>query len=220
MSIDRYDAGPVGRTQRSAFGARGHKLDEFMTLIIVRLYPYRDPRLPIGLRQKWHHGAARSAQKWANQCRLLTHDSPKGRWIDSYGACGQNIFVSTHRVPWVFALRTWFLERQNFTYGSSRNDLTTIGHYTQMVWAATHKVGCGLTKCPRGGPRGKPFYNYVCNYCPILCTNSCNTADLWANCRDLFRTWPGWLCNTATPEGLERQRNCAATCTCHGKIHD
>ncbi|ETN60767.1 catrin [Anopheles darlingi] len=217
---------------------------------LVSKYPDNLITQPLICKSKWHHGAARSAQKWANQCRLLTHDTPKGRWIDSYGACGQNIFVSTHRVPWLFALRTWFLERQNFTYGSTRNDLVAVGHYTQMVWAATHKVGCGLTKCPKGGPRGKPFYNYVCNYCPIgnheeklglpykrgrpcgscqshclsrktrLCTNICSTADLWANCRELHRTWPGWLCNTATPEGLERQRNCAATCTCQGKIHD
>ncbi|XP_039433109.1 cysteine-rich venom protein-like isoform X2 [Culex pipiens pallens] len=202
------------------------------------------------LSMKWHHGAARSAQKWADQCRLLTHDSPKGRWIDNYGACGQNIFVSTHKVPWLFALRTWFLERQNFTYASPKNDLVAVGHYTQMVWAATHKVGCGLAKCARGGPRGKPYFNYVCNYCPIgnhedklglpyrrgkpcsschqhchskkikLCTNTCSSADLWANCKELYKTWPGWLCNTVTPEGLERQRNCLATCTCHGKIHD
>ncbi|XP_055599158.1 cysteine-rich venom protein-like isoform X1 [Uranotaenia lowii] len=202
------------------------------------------------LSMKWHHGAARSAQKWADQCRLLTHDSPKGRWIDNYGACGQNIFVSTHKVPWLFALRTWFLEKHNFTYGSPKNNLVAVGHYTQMIWAATHKVGCGLTKCPSGGPKGKPFFNYVCNYCPIgnhedklgtpyrrgkpcgackhhchsskikLCTNTCNSADLWANCRELYKTWPGWLCNTVTPEGLERQRNCMATCTCQGKVHD
>uniref|UniRef100_A0A1B0DQX0 Uncharacterized protein n=1 Tax=Phlebotomus papatasi TaxID=29031 RepID=A0A1B0DQX0_PHLPP len=167
---------------------------------------------------KWHHGAARAAQKWADQCRLLTHDSPKGRWIDNFGACGQNIFVSTQKVPWLFALRMWFSEKHNFTYGSPKNDLHVVGHYTQMVWAATHKVGCGLAKCARGF-RGKSYYNYVCNYCPILCKNSCYAADLWANCHELNK-WPGWLCNTATQEGLERRRNCLATCTCRHKIHD
>lgn len=67
----------------------------------------------------------------------------------------------------LFALRTWFLERNNFTYGSHRNDINIIGHYTQMIWASSHKVGCGLAKCARGGPRNKPFFNYVCNYCPM-----------------------------------------------------
>ncbi|CAO1364329.1 unnamed protein product [Diamesa hyperborea] len=203
------------------------------------------------LSMRWHYGAARSAQKWAEQCQLLRHDTPKGRWIENYGACGQNIFVSTHKVPWLFAMRTWFLERDNFTYGSHRNDLNVIGHYTQMVWAATHKVGCGLAKCNRGGPRGKAYFNYVCNYCPIgnrieqlgtpykkgkpcsgclqschskkirLCVNSCNAADLWANCQELYQTWPDWLCGTDnTKEGIERQHKCLATCTCHGRIHD
>lgn len=53
-----------------------------------------------------------------------------------------------------------------------------------------------------------------------LCVNSCNAADLWANCRELYKTWPGWLCRTNTTEGLQRQHNCLATCNCQGKIHD
>lgn len=76
----------------------------------------------------------------------------------------KNVFFSFFRL---FAMQTWFIERHNFTYGSDRNFLHVIGHYTQMVNAATHKVGCGLTRCKSGGPRGKPFYNYVCNYCPM-----------------------------------------------------
>lgn len=57
--------------------------------------------------QRWHYGAARSAQKWAEQCQLLRHDTPKGRWIENYGACGQNIFVSTHKVPWYDTFKTY-----------------------------------------------------------------------------------------------------------------
>ncbi|CAG9798066.1 unnamed protein product [Chironomus riparius] len=199
------------------------------------------------LSMKWHHGATKAAQRWADKCYLLTHDTPKGRWINNYGSCGQNIFVSTHKVPWLFALRTWFEERHNFTYGSHRNDLNVVGHFTQMIWASTHKVGCGLSKCSRGGPRNKPFYNYVCNYCPIgnrieklgtpykkgkpcsacsqschskkirLCLNPCNSADMWANCRSLYKMWSGWLCRTNTTEGLNRRQNCLATCNCSQK---
>lgn len=53
-----------------------------------------------------------------------------------------------------------------------------------------------------------------------LCMNTCNAADLWANCMDLYKTWPSWLCRTNTTEGLQRQHNCLATCNCKGKIHD
>lgn len=60
------------------------------------------------------------------------------------------------------------------------------------------------------------------NFQPLhrLCVNTCNAADMWANCRELYKTWPGWLCRTNTTEGLQRQHNCLATCNCQGKIHD
>lgn len=202
------------------------------------------------LSMKWHKGAAKNAQKWAESCELLIHDPPQSRWIENYGACGQNIFVSSHKVPWMFALKSWFIERHNFTYGSNNNNLKVVGHYTQMVWAATHKVGCGLAKCMQGGPGGKLFYNYVCNYCPIgnwghklgtpykrgrpcgscrrsctskkipLCNNACKASNQWSNCEELYKTWPAWLCETATIEGEERKKNCLATCKCRGKIYD
>ncbi|KAK9710890.1 Crisp [Popillia japonica] len=144
------------------------------------------------LMMKWHKGAAKAAQRWANECMFLTHDNNTGRHINDFGTCGQNIFVSTHTVPWLFAMRAWFAEKDDFTYGSEYNVLKIVGHYTQMVWAATHEVGCGFAvlkivghytqmvwaathevgcgfaKCFRNsGFSKKMYYNYVCNYCPI-----------------------------------------------------
>lgn len=117
------------------------------------------------LAMSWSSAAAVDAQRWADACQLLVHDSAEGREVEEYGSCGQNIFVSTHQVPWFFAVKTWWLEKDNFTYGGNNNDLHVIGHYTQMVWHATHEVGCGLAYCAHAYPR--PFYNYVCNYCPM-----------------------------------------------------
>ena len=50
--------------------------------------------------QKWDKRAAKSAQKWADKCLQLNHDSPTGRWVKNFGSCGQNIFIATHKVPW------------------------------------------------------------------------------------------------------------------------
>ncbi|XP_017785761.1 PREDICTED: cysteine-rich secretory protein 1-like [Nicrophorus vespilloides] len=207
------------------------------------------PRASNMLRMKWNKKAARAAQKWASECMFLTHDNLTGRYVDNYGSCGQNIFVATHLVPWLFAIKSWFLEKDNFTYGSKNNDILVVGHYTQMVWASTHQVGCGLTKCNRiGNKTGINYYNYVCNYCPIgnygkklgipyrsgkpcrncksscfrnkLCTNSCPFADNWSNCRELFMAHPTWLCHTESTLGQTRRKSCGATCKCKGKIHD
>ncbi|XP_060516924.1 cysteine-rich venom protein natrin-2-like isoform X2 [Cylas formicarius] len=197
------------------------------------------------LKMKWHDRAARAAQIWARKCRFLVHDSPAGRHVTEYGACGQNIFVATKRVPWFFAVETWWLEKDRFAFGK-KNNLTVVGHYTQLVWAATHEVGCGLAECSASSVPWKKFYNYVCNYCPTgnwpgrvarpyekgnpcsackkncsrkLCLNACPTANVWANCDYLYKAHPHWLCNSQTPKGRERSSFCKATCTCRHQIH-
>lgn len=99
---------------------------------------------------------------------FLTHDNETGRYLEDYGACGQNIFIASQQVPWLFAIKTWYQEKDNFTFGGVDNDLKVIGHYTQMVWASTHQVGCGLQRCSKIGNETSPlYYNYVCNYCPM-----------------------------------------------------
>ena len=51
-----------------------------------------------------------------------------------------------------------------------------------------------------------------------LCTNGCDYADMWMNCKELAGQWRDWLCNNKQSiEGRERFRNCKATCTCDPK---
>lgn len=62
----------------------------------------------------------------------------------------------------------WYMEYRDFKYGTNTtNEIRKIGHYTQVVWATTHLVGCGVSHCTGGkGPLGEDFYMYVCNYAP------------------------------------------------------
>lgn len=64
--------------------------------------------------QQWHDGAARTAQRWADQCRFLTHDSSESRAVSNFGQCGQNIFVSTHKMPWYVLYMCAFIYLQTF----------------------------------------------------------------------------------------------------------
>uniref|UniRef100_A0A4Q8K315 U102-Liphistoxin-Lth1a_1 n=1 Tax=Liphistius thaleban TaxID=1905330 RepID=A0A4Q8K315_9ARAC len=201
-----------------------------------------DPPASDMLEMSWHDGAADDAQRWAESCQLLLHDNTTGRWVEDFGSCGQNIFVANVQVPWFFAVKVWFLEHLNFTYGEDANDPDVVGHYTQMVWFSTHRLGCGFHYC---GPdvAKRPYYSYVCNYCPIgnhpdrfdrpytkgepcsacpghckynkLCTNGCPHADFWMNCAELNSTWHNWLCED---DRLERHQACKATCDCDGLI--
>ena len=140
------------------------------------------------------------AQRYAEDCRGLIHNSAAGRNTRRFGSCGENIFISTHKVifqysfiiimiithkvPWTFAIKSWFSEKDLFRYGHSGNNLTEVsgsrylhrhylltitkvGHYTQMVWSSSHKVGCGFAKCVGSeNSSWKKYYAYVCNYCP------------------------------------------------------
>nr|CAD7265108.1 unnamed protein product [Timema shepardi] len=85
--------------------------------------------------QSWHKGAARAAQRWADQCLLLTHDDVSGRYVEDFGSCGQNIFVSTHQVPWY--TRPWFLS----ACPRDRVVRITDYRYTPRPWF--------LSACPR-----------------------------------------------------------------------
>ncbi|KAH0944789.1 hypothetical protein HN011_007293 [Eciton burchellii] len=198
---------------------------------------------------KWHPGLAKAAQRWADRCAGLQHDNATGLYLDGFGQSGQNIFISTGRTLWNFPIRMWYMEYKDFKYGpNTTNELIEIGHYTQVAWATTHLVGCGVSHCTGGkGPVNKDFYMYVCNYAPSgnqrgrlglpyvagkpcsmckdhctrnkLCTNACYHVDLWSNCAELVRTFSTWVCETDTEEGRERRKFCGATCNCKDKIY-
>lgn len=187
------------------------------------------------LLMSWHEGAARQAQAYAERCVFLTHNNPQENTVPHLGSCGQNLFVAAQKTPWFFALKAWFLEYKSFVYGHPSYDLKKIGHYTQMVWATSHKIGCGIAFCS-GGPWGH-FYNYVCHYCPggnidtitqypyktgkpcadcddhciseKLCTNTCNRKDYYSNCAQLGSYEPS-VCS---------QGVCNATCHCGTRLH-
>jgi cysteine-rich secretory protein 1/2/3 len=93
----------------------------------------------------------------------LKHDENSARVDSKFGQCGQNIFISTAQTRWPAAVKAWHSEVSMFTYGGTKNDFSAVGHYTQVVWAKTHKVGCGFARCQDA--KGV-FFNYVCNYCP------------------------------------------------------
>ncbi|CAG0880032.1 unnamed protein product [Cyprideis torosa] len=183
-----YDSMKDGGPRVYGKALERYNLDPFRREIqnnIVSLHNYYrrsvKPTASNMLEMTWSKDAAKAAQTWAEACQFLTHDSPVGRWMHRYGTCGQNIFVATHKVPWAFAVKMWFMEKEEFKHGSPKNNIFLVGHYTQMVWATSHKVGCGMHFCPATSnpssnssikadinlKKRPPYFTYVCNYCPI-----------------------------------------------------
>lgn len=44
--------------------------------------------------------------------------------------------------------------------------LGKFGHFTQLVWKSSTKVGCATVQCPAGTVLGLPSWYTVCNYSP------------------------------------------------------
>ncbi|VDL37729.1 unnamed protein product [Hymenolepis diminuta] len=107
---------------------------------------------------KWNTELEASAQRHADRCRFQ-HDSSDDRKTAEFWWVGQNIAYSSSIAQNV---KMWFEEHKDYNY--SHNYCSGVcGHYTQLVWANTTDVGCGVSKCNFSG------FNavfVVCNYGP------------------------------------------------------
>ncbi|GLJ27028.1 hypothetical protein SUGI_0529850 [Cryptomeria japonica] len=104
----------------------------------------------------WDDTVATYAQNYANQriadCALM----------HSGGPYGENIFWGSGRefTP-ADAVNAWVDEKQYYDYDSnSCAQGQQCGHYTQVVWRNTQKLGCARVKCDSGA------IFITCNYDP------------------------------------------------------
>ncbi len=102
----------------------------------------------------WSDKLAAYAQEWANTLaarRKLSHrpDSPYGENLFEIGGAAAT--------PAAVA-KAWASEKRNYNYRTNSCH-GMCGHYTQIVWRTTRKVGCAVA---RGGGREI----WVCNYDP------------------------------------------------------
>ncbi|MGH0172801.1 UNVERIFIED_CONTAM: hypothetical protein FKN15_064004 [Acipenser sinensis] len=70
--------------------------------------------------------------------------------------------MSSSANSWDMAVQAWYDEVKDFKYGVGSTNGAVVGHYTQVVWYRSNKVGCAVAHCPGS----KYEYFYVCQYCP------------------------------------------------------
>jgi hypothetical protein len=74
---------------------------------------------------------------------------------------GENIYASTgNMVEPSDAVDSWMLEKNQYDY--NQDGFASAGHYTQVVWRASVRIGCAIVNCPNAR-----FDNTVlCDYAP------------------------------------------------------
>ncbi|KAK9988771.1 hypothetical protein SO802_029010 [Lithocarpus litseifolius] len=102
----------------------------------------------------WDANLATFAQNYANQhkgdCRL----------VHSGGPYGENLAGSTGDLTGTAAVNLWVAEKSQYNYNSNSCVGGVCGHYTQVVWRNSVRLGCAKVRCNNGGT----FIG--CNYDP------------------------------------------------------
>ncbi|CAH1272404.1 PI16 [Branchiostoma lanceolatum] len=111
----------------------------------------------------WNEDLAGIAQAWADRC-IYDHNAQRA---DNFpGSVGENIYVTSGEYTPGDEVDDWHTERKDFTF-STNQCARTCGHYTQVVWARTNQVGCGVALCDIiQGLGWRDSFLVVCNYAP------------------------------------------------------
>ncbi|KAM6154214.1 GLIPR1-like protein 1 [Erethizon dorsatum] len=118
----------------------------------------------------WDDSLAQVAKAWAKKCKFEHNSCLKIPYqcYQGFEHVGENIWLGGFRefVP-KHAVAKWYNESQLFDF-DNLSCSGVCGHYTQVVWANSYKVGCAVTICPNFG--GSSYAIFVCNYGPGIDT--------------------------------------------------
>lgn len=91
---------------------------------------------------------------------MFAHSSPNGAYGENLYAASPMTAVNTLESA---AVSAWGAEASAYNYAAPGFSAAT-GHYTQVVWKASTKLGCGVTNC---GSRAGILPGFVvCRYTP------------------------------------------------------
>ena len=130
-------------------------------LIRANVSPIATPSLPA---MTWIRTIATDAQNYANLCTFAHGGTGLGTIY------GQNIYAAAGfaATPTDIVGASWAGESVNYNYATNTCAAGKVcGHYTQVVWAASTRLGCGTKVCSTNSPFGSSYPNWqlwVCNY--------------------------------------------------------
>jgi uncharacterized protein YkwD len=121
--------------------------------------PAATPALPP---MAWSSPIAAVAQAFTDKC-VFADDGDSGY--------GSNAFAGTGTYPPAEVVQDWVSEVADYDYATNTcASGKECGHYTQVVWRDSVKLGCGMTKCTTNNPFSSngsgSWVLWVCEYDP------------------------------------------------------
>ncbi len=116
-------------------------------------------RTAVGVREKlaYSNDLEASAQAWANN--LKQHNQCRMRHSEPGGKYGENLYWASalnwsdgrkeqQKITPAKVVDSWGSEKADYDYAGNRCKAGKMcGHYTQVVWRDTRKVGCAVAVC-------------------------------------------------------------------------
>ena len=117
---------------------------------------------------KWNCDLAKFSQNWANADTFEHSTNEQREQIIKGGAAGENLAIDSDTTAAMSALhKGWINEKQGWDNKANTCSKEPCGHYTQMVWAKTQQIGCGVFRNSKKLGEQFPTASYfVCTYYP------------------------------------------------------
>uniref|UniRef100_H3AQT0 SCP domain-containing protein n=1 Tax=Latimeria chalumnae TaxID=7897 RepID=H3AQT0_LATCH len=138
--------------------------DEEKKLLLEKHNLYRSQVLPSAanmLEMSWDTELESLAENYATNC-IWDHNPDRGM-------TGENLFASINKPLDVEeAMKDWYQEHEDYDFETKECTMgKACGHYTQIVWADSDKIGCGTNFCDTMQGINRPnVFLLVCNYAP------------------------------------------------------
>ncbi|XP_061225419.1 GLIPR1-like protein 1 [Neopsephotus bourkii] len=115
----------------------------------------------------WDAALARTARAWARKC-VFEHNvylTERYQCHPSFTSVGENIWIgSVQAFNVTGVIKSWYDEVAFYDFNVNACS-KFCGHYLQVVWDYSYKIGCAVAPCNKvGGIRNAA--NFVCNYAP------------------------------------------------------
>ncbi|CAC5376087.1 PI16 [Mytilus coruscus] len=106
----------------------------------------------------WSQTLEQEATAWAAKCSNSHQQNGRGENL-AMQSVGEDINVLIRR-----GIKMWFDEKRNYAPGGGFSMST--GHYTQLVWADSKQLGCGVQICNPNSKFPMQYMYLVCFYDP------------------------------------------------------